>query len=336
MPQIDRQVSHLNADVTAALQAIRNPAQATETEAKAVRTAILKDGTIDDAETDLIAELTQDNAQGIRVSGQGSATASLTLNAFNDDAQDPLAISMLALGRRKAELLYDRGVARVERGVQQVRTAYQEAKVEFNELREDLGESFDQLLEDSADFMTELFTFQYGEGSDDERQANCGPSSASMIIKQLGMEPPSLHDMRRMVGAPTGNGNGAFAMSTDQVGRAVRQVGAQYGRDIRVTTQNLPTNVDAALNAIRAKLEAGEQVILLSSNIMVQSGSRGKGHYVVVKEVLPNGSIVVDDPQSPPERGLGRTHTKAQFANSLQRRVNFGRPNQLISFAETH
>lgn len=325
MPQIDRQVSHLNTDVMHALQAIKNPNQATIEEATAVRTAILKDGTIDDAETDLIAELTEDKVHGIQISAEGSAEASLSLSAFDDDAQDPLAISLFALGRRKAELLYDRGT-------EQIKNVYHEAREEFNELSENLGEKWDELLEDGREFMTELFTFQYGEGSDDERQANCGPSSASMVIKDLGVPPPSLHDLRKMVGAPTGNRNGAFAMSTQQVADSVSQVAAQYDRTIETKTEGLPTNVDQALNKIRARLDAGEQVILLSSNIMVQSGTRGKGHYVVVKEVTVNGSLVVDDPQSPSERGFGRTHTRDQFANALRRRVNFGRANQMITF----
>lgn len=326
MPNVDRQVTQLNGDVMRALQAIKNPAQATVDEAKAVRTAILKDGTIDDAEKDLIAELTEDNAQGIQIAAKGSATASLSLGAFDDDAQDPLAISLFALGRRKLELL-------AEPVTQKVKEVYQDAREEYQEISEKLGQKWDELLDDGREFMTELFTFQYGEGSDDERQANCGPSSASMIIKDLGIQPPSLHDLRKMVGAPIGNGNGAFAMSTQQVMDSVTRVAAQTGLKVEATSQRLPTNVDQTLKIIKDKLDAGEKVILLSSNIRVQSGPRGKGHYVVVKEVLPNGSLVVDDPQSSLERGgMGRTHTRAEFANSLRRRVNFGRQNELISF----
>lgn len=325
MPNINKQVQNLNSDVMNALKAVKNPENATVEEVREIRTAILKDGTIDDAEQDLIDELTEDNAKGIRVSASGSATTSISLNALDDDGQDAIGISLLALGKRKIELSYQNTKSKLTE-------VYQDAREELTELQETMGEKFDNLLTEGRQFMTELFTFQYAEGTKSERQANCGPASASMIIKNLGIEPPPLAELRKATGAPTGSGRGAFAMSTSQLERAVVRTAQQYGLEVTAKTEGLSTNVDTALAAIKGKLDAGEKVVLLSSNIMVQSGSRGKGHYVVVKEVLPNGSLVVDDPQSPPERGLSRTHTKAEFANSLRRRVNFGRANQIISF----
>lgn len=329
MPQIDRQVTGLNQDVVKALQAIKNPAAATVAEATAVRTAILKDGTIDDAEADLIDELTHNDKRSISIStAVGTAPLITNLSMFNDDAQDPLAISMLALGRRKLEIA-------AERGVEKAKQLYREAEKEIDALGDRLGDKLEELYEDGKEFMTELFTFQYGEGSDDERQANCGPSSASMVIKQFGFEPPPLTAMRKMVKAPVGNGNGAFALSTQQVGQAVQRVVGGFGKKVDFQVSPLSGNADTALKAIKAKLDAGEKVILLSSNIMVQSGNRGKGHYVVVTDVRPDGSLVVDDPQSPPERGLGRVHTKAQFQNALTRRTNlFGRANEILTFKE--
>lgn len=325
MPNINKQVQSLNTDVMNALTAIKNPESATVAEVRDIRTAILKDGTIDDAEQDLIDELTEDNTKGIQVSAKGSAATSISLSALSDDGQDALGISLLALGQRKGELLYESSKAKLTE-------VYQDARTELTELQETMGEKFNEFLTEGRAFMTELFTFQYAEGTKSERQANCGPSSASMIIKSLGIEPPSLADLRKMTGAPTGNGRGAFAMSTGQLENAVERTAQKYGLEVTAKTEGLSTNVDRALTAIKGKLDAGEKVVLLSSNIMVQSGSRGKGHYVVVKDVLPNGSIVVDDPQSPSERGLSRTHSKSEFANSLQRRVNFGRANQIISF----
>lgn len=329
MPQIDRQVTGLNQDVVKALQAIRNPANATVAEAQEVRTAILKDGTIDAAEADLIAELTHKDSRTISVSGKESATPVISnLSMFDDDAQGPLAISLLALGRRKAEIIVDKGVTRVKE-------AYREAERDIEALGERFGQKLEQLYDNSRDFMTELFTYQYGEGSDDERQANCGPASAAMIIKQFGMEPPHLTDMRKMVKAPVGNGNGAFALTTQQVGQAVQKTAASYGKNVSFQVSPLSSNVDTALRAIKAKLDAGEQVILLSSNIAVQSGNRGKGHYVVVRDVKADGTLVVDDPQARTERGLSREHSRAEFANSLRRRTQlFGRANEMISFKE--
>lgn len=325
MPSINKQVQNLNPDVMNALKAIKNPEKATVAEVREIRTAILKDGTIDSAEQDLIDELTEDNAKGIQVSASGSATTSISLNSLSGEGQDALGISLLALGQRKGELFYESGKAKLTE-------VYQDAREELTELQETMGEKFDDFLTEGREFMTELFTFQYAEGTKSERQANCGPSSASMIIKSLGIEPPPLAELRKMTGAPTGSGRGAFAMSTGQLENAVERTAKKYGLEVTATTEGLSTNVDTALAAIKKKLDAGEKVVLLSSNIMVQSGSGGKGHYVVVKDVLPNGSIVVDDPQSPPERGLSRTHSKAEFANGLRRRVGFGRANQIISF----
>lgn len=325
MTNINQRVQHLNSDVMQALNAVQNKQKVTIDEVRDIRTAILKDGTIDEAEEDLIDELTEDNAKGIQIGGEGSATPSLQFDALDDEGQDALGISLLALGKRKAELLYQETKTTLT-------NVYEEAREDLGELQETMGNKFNEWMTEGREFMTELFTFQYGEGTKSERQANCGPSSASMIIKNLGIDPPSLNELRRLTGAPTGNGRGAYAMSTRQLENAVVRTAAQYGLEVTAKTEGLPTNVDKALEAIKAKLDAGEKVVLLSSNIMVQSGSRGKGHYVVVKEVLPNGSLVVDDPQSPPERGISRTHTKAEFANSLRRRVNFGRANQLITF----
>jgi hypothetical protein len=325
MPNINKQVQNLNTDVMNALKAVKNPQNATVAEVREIRTAILKDGTIDSAEQDLIDELTEDNAKGIQISASGSAAPSISLSALSDDGQDAIGISLLALGKRKGELLYQNTKSKLTE-------VYQDAREELTELQETMGEKFDDFLTEGREFMTELFTFQYAEGTKSEQQANCGPSSASMIIKGLGIEPPPLADLRKMTGAPTGNGRGAFAMSTGQLESAVVRTAAQYGLEVTAKTEGLSTNVDTALAAIKKKLDAGEKVVLLSSNIMVQSGSRGKGHYVVVKDILPNGSLVVDDPQSPPERGLSRTHSKAEFANALRRRVNFGRANEIISF----
>src|SRR5688500_5871952 len=107
MPQIDRQVTGLNQDVYRALQAIKNPQAASAAEAKALRTAILKDGVIDDAETDLIAELSQDNSGPVNVAAAQKAgfdPVSLNVSAFDRTNKGQLAISPLALYYRKAEI----------------------------------------------------------------------------------------------------------------------------------------------------------------------------------------------------------------------------------------
>lgn len=336
MPQIDRKVTGLNQDVTHALQAIGNR-PATVAEAKAVRQAILLDGEIDDAEADLIAEMSQKDRSQIEV---GSAAGSISVVPFVDDALGQLSISRLALYRRKAEIVVDNGIAKGKQLIEQGKHLVHEAEAEIKEVASEAGSAFQHLYQEGKEFMTELFTYQYATTGHDalgstpaERQANCGPSSASMVLKHCGIEPPTLTELRKLVNAPVGSSKGTYALTTHQVGEAVKRAAAQYGKTINYNVMPLATNVDQALATIRKQLDAGKQVILLSSNIAVQKGTAGKGHYVMVESVQPDGSLIINDPQKAVEAGLGRTHTKAQFANALSRRVNlFHAQNELIVF----
>lgn len=67
---IDGNVSGLNRDVFTALQKVKDPKNMSETEAKDVRAAIMKDNKIDAAEADLLQELTQDKAVQVKVGAQ--------------------------------------------------------------------------------------------------------------------------------------------------------------------------------------------------------------------------------------------------------------------------
>ena len=92
-------------------------------------------------------------------------------------------------------------------------------------------------LENSLDrgwkALKDTFTFQFEEagktGTKREAQANCGPASATMILKQFGVQPPSMQQLRKMVGAPTGTGSRAFGLSTSQVVSAVKKVPLSRG-----------------------------------------------------------------------------------------------------------
>jgi len=68
-------------------------------------------------------------------------------------------------------------------------------------------------------------------------------------------------------------------------------------------------------------------VILLTSNI----NSLSQGHYIVVKEVRADGSILVDDPGR--SHGENAVHSKRQLEKALQTRVQrYGLGNTMISF----
>ncbi|MGV3523915.1 MAG: C39 family peptidase [Candidatus Sericytochromatia bacterium] len=179
--------------------------------------------------------------------------------------------------------------------------------------------------------LKDTFTFQFEEkgrlGTAKEAQANCGPASATMILKQFGLPSPTMQQLRRSVGAPVGTGGGAFALTTRQVGESVRKAAADKGVRVTYEIKSLPTNVDRVLAEMKRRLDAGEKVILLSSNL----NSLSRGHYIVVNEVRADGSIIVDDPGR--SNGENQRHTKAQLAKALSMRVNtYGLENTLLSF----
>lgn len=74
----DGKVNGLNADSYAVLQTIkkRNPGAFTENSAKELAAALLKDGTIDPAETDLVVEMTQSQFRSITITPANAAVGS--------------------------------------------------------------------------------------------------------------------------------------------------------------------------------------------------------------------------------------------------------------------
>ena len=176
-----------------------------------------------------------------------------------------------------------------------------------------------------------LFThiYQFSQGTDKEKQANCGPASAFIVGENFGLDMPSLSTIRASVGAPRGNGRGAFAITTGQLGRAVTQQAKKEGREIRFNEEKLNTKVDDTLRKMRENLAAGKQVVLLTSNIA--SGSQG--HYIVINKVNDDGSIEVSDPQS--RNGAGRVHSRAELEKALKTRSNrYGLQSTLLTFQE--
>ena len=198
-----------------------------------------------------------------------------------------------------------------------------------------LGQSVLRGLERGWNALKDTFTFQFEEiqgtaGTRKEAQANCGPASASMILKQFGISSPTMHQLRRSVGAPIGSKSGAYALSIAQVGEAVKKAAKDKGQHITYDTKSLTTNVDNALREMKKRLDAGEKVILLTSNI----NSLSQGHYIVVKEVRADGSILVDDPGR--SHGENAVHSKRQLEKALQTRVQrYGLGNTMISFKRT-
>ena len=181
--------------------------------------------------------------------------------------------------------------------------------------------------------LADTFVFQFGEigknGSRMEAQGNCGPASAAIIIQEFGVEAPSMRDLRKEVGAPAGTKRRAYALTADQVGKAVTETLSSHNINVDYDIEPLSTNVNRTLEAIKSRLDAGEKVILLSSNLATQS----RGHYVVVTAVRDDGSIVIDDPGL--RNGQDDVYSKKRLEQTLKTRANrYGMPNSLIAFKE--
>ncbi len=161
-----------------------------------------------------------------------------------------------------------------------------------------------------------------------ESEANCGPASASMILKQMGITPPDMHALRERIGARTsqnGNEGGAFAISTDQLEQIVKLYAADQGKQVQAETTTLPRDANQSLDMIRDRLARGEQVVLLTGGF---GGTTG--HYTVIKGVNPDGSFLVDDPA----RGPNQTRTAAELQRAMDTRAAGGKgESKIISFA---
>jgi len=354
MPKLDGSVHYLNPEVFEAVKQVKKPASMTHEEAQNIKTAILKDGKIDEAEKDLIDELSNTSAKStdpaVTITSQGTAEADgevTNLAVLNKSVSEVLDVGFLEQVSSKAKVNY----VFLEQEVKaDVNTAIQwTSEHVVQPIKENVidpinehvvqptMEIVDEAIEDVKEFFNHVWQYDPSQGTVSERRANCGPASAAAVGENLGLDMPDLDDIRRMVGARRGNGSGAFAISTNQVIQAVEKQADKEGREIEGGSTNLSTNVDSVLDEMRERLENDEQLILLTSNIAIKSrnslaSGSGKGHYVVVNKVNDDGSIVITDPQK--KDGAEITHSREQLQTHLQRRKRFGRPNTLIHFAD--
>lgn len=354
MPNLDGSVHSLNQDVFNAVKRVQNPASMTRVEAQAIKAAILKDGEIDDAERDLIAELGNKSVKNtnpaVTIGSQASAEAAAEvthLAVLNKDLSEVLDVGFLELLGSKAKVNYvfleqeikadfDMAVQWATENVVQPINENVIKPINQNVVQPAIGIVEDTVKEVKG-FFNHVWQYDPSQGTLSERKANCGPASAATIGEDFGLDMPTLSQIRSSVGARQGNGSGAFAISTDQVIRAVEKQANKEGREIDGGASNLSTNVDSVLDEMRDRLAKGEKLILLSSNLAIKSasslaGSSGKGHYVVVNEVRDDDSILISDPQKKDGREI--EHSREQLETHLLRRRRFGSPNTLIHFAE--
>lgn len=174
------------------------------------------------------------------------------------------------------------------------------------------------------------FVYQFGElengGTTMEAQANCGPASMAMLMDRMGGEAPTMKDIRKESGAPTGNRKGTYGLDSDQVERGLQSILGEQGIAVETSTQLYKSSeMDTLLSDIREGLDAGKEMMLLTSNL--ETG--GKGHYIVINDVREDGSIVVNDPQD--KDGENRVHTADELQQGMKTRSAHKRLTRLIS-----
>lgn len=182
---------------------------------------------------------------------------------------------------------------------------------------------------------------QYGEASASSRtntreekkeaQANCGPSSAAIVLKRMGITPPSLHEMRRQVGAPLGNQRrGAYAITTSQLIKMVEMNSENASKPVSGQVLSLPRSANDSYEVIRQALDLGKKVVLRTGNM--ENNGRG-GHYVVVTSASrpPLRNLNIMDPQL--KNGADHLNSFADFEKALSDRNRRGMPNEIIIFS---
>lgn len=158
-----------------------------------------------------------------------------------------------------------------------------------------------------------------------EAQANCGPASASIVLRSFGIEPPTMHELREEANAPQGDQRSrAYAISPDQLVEMVESTAAEQKRTLKGTVSVLPEDPDKSWQQILQQSKRGK-VVLLTGNM----ASNGPGHYVVI-EAIGKNQLRINDPQF--ADGHNQIHSIEDFREAFQNRRRAGRDSQIIVF----
>jgi len=186
--------------------------------------------------------------------------------------------------------------------------------------------------------------YQYGEASQSdelspkqekkEEQANCGPASAAIVLKRLGIPYEDLHNLRIDGDAVVGSdkpADGVYAINADQLRTMVELNAARQMRDVESERIVLPEDAEAAYDTIRTALADGHEVVLRTGNM--DSNGNG-GHYVVVNSVgePPDRHLNISDPQN--ENGAEHIESFEEFEQALKKRDKIGMPSDILLFKE--
>lgn len=159
-----------------------------------------------------------------------------------------------------------------------------------------------------------------------EAQANCGPSSAAIVLRSMGLKAGSLHGLRQEGGAITGNRSAsAYAIDPYQLMEMVKGTAAEQGHQVGSSLIELPAKAEDAWKVLQGRMYTGMPTVLLTGNM----SSSGPGHYVVINSAR-NGQLSINDPQF--ESGHNTNHDFAEFKAAFERRQRSGKGNFLISF----
>ncbi|MFN8674427.1 MAG: C39 family peptidase [Candidatus Sericytochromatia bacterium] len=125
------------------------------------------------------------------------------------------------------------------------------------------------------------------------RSGDCGPSSASMILKAFGVCDASDETMIKTVRAAAGvtkKRGGAWALDESEVTKAIEKI--SKGKVEEKSNKSFSTsNQKTMINHIKAELKAGRLPIIETGSPYSQNR-----HYMVVSNVKPDGTLVVADP----------------------------------------
>lgn len=150
--------------------------------------------------------------------------------------------------------------------------------------------------------------------------ADCGPTSAYMILQERGYNPniSKYTDMRQLL--PPGR-RGAAATTRDDL---LNIMNHYSGGKIQRAAEDKPFSVG---QAAQLREYAKQQLAQGNSVIMLNGGFGGtKGHYTVIKAVNDDGTLQVADPGT----GRMRTITLDQLEFAMRSRQNGGRGSAYV------
>lgn len=153
------------------------------------------------------------------------------------------------------------------------------------------------------------------------KNADCGPTSASMILGAFNFPTPSNDQIRKDIGVKH-----KHAISEGELKNIVTKYSGGQIKQFSQTNYN-SKNADKMIDDLRNEVAKGRMPVLLTSAM-----SADYGHYTVVIGVKDNGNVLVADPSNP---SGPREYTKDDLVAAMQRRDGKHMPNTIASYGKS-